>query len=411
MYDQRECREKKNSFSRRNFMAGAAGAVAGFSIMKPSLAKGFEANSRIEVGFVGFGGRGSLIARLMTGNHKGYQIVSAADYFDSVVQKAGEKFNVAKDRRFSGLNGYKKVIGSKVDAMFFETPPCFFPEHVAASVAAGCNTYFAKPIACDVPGCLSILESGKKATKNGQVFLVDYQIPTNEFNIETVKRVREGQIGKLSMLNSTYYDSGFGDPPKTDTIASRLTRLIWVNDVELGGGMIVNCDIHSVDAGMWLAGARPVSAMGCSRVAREHHGNTRDMYSITYQYEDGLIHNHIGEHARNMSPGQIHCEAWGDKGYAEISYGKKAHIRSNKGIYKGGEVKNLYVAGINSNLDKFETAVRESNYKNDTLERGVDSALATILGREAGMRNGMLTMDEMIRENKKYEFDTTGLKA
>ena len=98
------------------------------------------------------------------------------------------------------------------------------------------------------------------------------------------------------MLNTKYYDNGFGDPPKTDTIESRLTRLIWVNDIELGGGMMVNCDIHSVDAGMWLAGARPVSAMGCSRVAREHHGNTRDMYSITYQYEDGLIHNHVGEH-------------------------------------------------------------------------------------------------------------------
>ncbi|MBW8015356.1 MAG: DUF1080 domain-containing protein [Planctomycetes bacterium] len=46
-----------------------------------------------------------------------------------------------------------------------------------------------------------------------------------------------------------------------------------------------------------------------------------------------------------------------------------------------------------------------------TLQRAVDSALATILGREAGIRNGMLTMDELIRENKKYEFDTKGLKA
>jgi hypothetical protein len=41
-----------------------------------------------------------------------------------------------------------------------------------------------------------------------QVFLVDYQIPTNEFNIETVKRCQDGQIGKISMLNTKYYDNG-----------------------------------------------------------------------------------------------------------------------------------------------------------------------------------------------------------
>lgn len=402
--------ENVSGITRRGFMAGSA-ALAGFSVMSPSLAKGYSANSRIEVGYVGFGGRGSLIARLITANHKGLQIVSGADYFDSVVETAGEKFNVPKNRRFSGLSGYKKVIDSKVDAMFFEVPPCFFPEHVAASVDAGCHTYFAKPVACDVPGCMSILRSGKKATKNKQVFLVDYQIPTNEFNIETVKRVHAGQIGKLSMLHSMYYDNGFADPPKTDTIESRLTRLVWVNDVELGGGMIVNCDIHSVDAAMWLAKGRPVSAMGCSRVARKHNGDTRDMYSITYQYENGLIHNHVGEHASNLWGGDIHCHAWGDAGFAEISYESKAWIRSNKGIYKGGEVKNLYKAGIEYNLAKFEKAVREKDYQNDTLERSVDGALATILGREAGKRDGMLTMDELIRENKKLEFDTKGLKV
>ena len=69
------------------------------------------------------------------------------------------------------------------------------------------------------------------------------------------------------------------------------------------------------------------------------------------------------------------------------------------------------MAGIDSNLNKFEKAVREGNYENDTLQRAVDSALATILGREAGMRNGLLKWDDMIKENKKLQFDTKGLKA
>ncbi len=74
-------------------------------------------------------------------------------------------------------------------------------------------------------------------------------------------------------------------------------------------------------------------------------------------------------------------------------------------------MKNLYAAGIARNLDKFAKCVKEANYKNDTLQRSVDSTLATILGREAGMRNGLLTWDDMIKQNKKLEFDMTGLKA
>jgi predicted dehydrogenase len=413
MIDTKKSTQKKTTaINRRRFMATATAAVAGFTIMKPSTAKGFDANSRIEVGFVGLGGRGSLIAGMIAGNHKGYQIVSVADYFDDRVQPAGDRFKVAKDRRFSGLSGYQKVIDSKPDAMFFETPPCFFPEHVAASVKAGCHTYFAKPVACDVPGTISILESGKKATKNGQVFLIDYQIPTNEFNIETVKRCHDGQIGKLGMISTIYCDTAYADPPKTANIESRLHSLIWVNDIDLGGGYLVNAGIHAVDAGLWIADQRPVSAMGSSRIVNDKkNGDSRDVHSITYQYENGAIHNHRGEHMGNTHGFTCRCMAWGSEGYAETGYMGQAWVRGNKGGYRGGTVHNLYNAGIQYNLAKFEKDIRDKNYKNDTLQRGVDSNLAVILGREAGMRNGLLTMDEMIKENKKIPFSTKGLKA
>jgi predicted dehydrogenase len=403
--------EKKSNIDRRQFIAGSAAAAAGFTIMKPSTAKAFDANSKIEVGFVGLGGRGTLIAGGIAGYHKGYQIVAAADYFDHVVQAAGDRLNVAKNKRFSGLSGYQKVIDSKVDAMFFETPPCFFPEHVAASVKAGCHTYFAKPVACDVPGTMSILESGKKATKNGQVFLIDFQIPTNEFNIETVKKCNEGLIGKICMLNTYYYGCFFPDAPKAENIEDRLHSLIWTNDINLGGGHHVNADIHAVDAALWMTGQRPVSAMGSSRIVTPHHGDSRDIYSITFQYENGIIHNHRGEHLNNMQDFPGHCMAWGDKGYAEIGYMGKAWARSSVGGYRGGEIQNLYITGITYNLNKFEKCIRDGNYENDTLQRAIDSNLAVILGREAGIRNGLLTMDELIKENKKVPFSTKGLKA
>ena len=62
---------------------------------------------------------------------------------------------------------------------------------------------------------------------------------------------------------------------------------------------------------------------------------------------------------------------------------------------------NLYVDGIRRNLDTFH----------HSIVNGIDSTLATILGREAARRNTKVMWDEMIGENKKLEVDLTGLRA
>ena len=400
----------RNIFNRRRFIRGMATTAASFTIMKPSLVRGSEANSKVEVGCIGLGGRGNLIADMLT-KHEGFQVVSVADYFAEAVDRAGDRLNIPKPRRFSGLSGYKKLVASKVDAVFLETPPCFFPDHATAAVDAGCHVYVAKPVAVDVPGCLTIAELGKKSTRNRWVFLVDFQTRTDPFNIEAVKRCHEGLIGKVALLSSIYTDDGFADPPKTETVESRLQSLIWVYDIELGGGMMVNCDIHAVDLALWIAGARPRSAMGCSRRARpEPHGDTFDVYSVTYEFENGLVLSHRGEHLRNTHGFVCRCLAYGEHGYMETGYDGQAWIRGNRGGYKGGTVENLYVGGISRNLDTFHKSIVNGAYDNPTVQSSVDSTLATILAREAGRKNTMMTWDQMIQENRKIEPDLSGLR-
>ncbi|MHC4639818.1 MAG: Gfo/Idh/MocA family protein, partial [Planctomycetota bacterium] len=141
----------KKSISRRTFIKTAA--ATSLTIIKPALAASTKANSRINVGVIGLGGRGAWIADLIQ-QHGGYQLTALADYFPHVVDKAGDRFNVPKEKRFSGLGGYKKLIATKPDAVFLETPPYCFPDHVEAAVEANCHVYIAKPLACDVAGSL-----------------------------------------------------------------------------------------------------------------------------------------------------------------------------------------------------------------------------------------------------------------
>jgi predicted dehydrogenase len=253
---------------------------------------------------------------------------------------------------------------------------------------------------------------GKKATAEKKVFLADFQTRTDPFYIEGIKRVQAGAIGKIGMLSSEYNDESFADPPKTATIESRLQRLIWVNDNDLGGSYIVNAGIHAVDVALWIAGEKPVSAMGSSRIARDNpHGDSHDVYSVTYEFANGLILNHRGEHLRNRFEFRCDCFAQGQNGYLETGYTSRVRILSTKGGYRGGNVENLYPRGAERNIDTFHKSIINGIYDNPTLEPSVNSTLATILGREAAGRNTKLTWDEVIRENKGYEIDLTGLKA
>jgi len=403
---------ERQVLSRRRFMAGAAAAGAAFTIVKPSLVRAAQANSKVELGIVGCGGRGGWIAQLFA-RHGGYKFTAVADYFPQVADRCGEALGVDKARRFSGLLGYKRMIDSKVDAVALETPPWVFPEHATAAVNAGCHVFMAKPVAVDVPGCQTIAQLGGKATETRKVFLVDFQIRTDLFWVEAVKRIREGALGKMAIICSYYNDDGFSDPPKTKTIESRLQGLIWVNDVDLGGSYLVNAGIHAIDGALWLAGDKPpVSAMGCSRRGRKNpNGDSDDTYSVTYEFADGLILSHRGEHIQNLS-GDDFCGlvAYGQGALMEGRYNGKTWLHGGEKGYRGGDVQGLYEAGAVRNIDTFHKSITQGLFDNPTVGPSVNSTLTCILGREAARNNTKLTWDEMLKTGKKIEVDLTGLR-
>ena len=392
--------------NRRTFLQSSV-ALASAAVLDPGQAFGSPANSRVKLGVIGCGGRGHWIARLFA-QHGGYTIHAVADYFQDVADACGGALNVDPSRRFAGLSGYRKLMASGVDAVALETPPYCFPEHARAAVAAELHVFMAKPVAVDVPGTFEIGKLGRESRAKGRCFLVDYQIPTDPFNREAVRRAHAGAIGRIVMITTCYLAGTFSDPEKGKTAASRFRRLVWVNDVALGGSYHVNACIHAVDAGLWVARQRPISATGTSAVGRPNpHGDSRDCYSLSYEFADGTIMNHVGSHLN--APFHVRCVAYGQGGSMEIGYGGQAFVRGGSEPYQGGEVGNLYAAGATRNIAAFHQAITTGDFTNPTVEPSVNSTLATILGREAGRRRIRLTMDELLRENKPLEADLSGL--
>ncbi|MBN2130016.1 MAG: Gfo/Idh/MocA family oxidoreductase [Sedimentisphaerales bacterium] len=402
---------RARQITRRGFMASTGAAALSFAVVGAGAVAGTQANSRIKVGVVGLGDRGRMIAGMLQ-RHGGYEIVAVADYFEEVANAAGDQFGVSKQNRFSGLSGYQAVIAAGVEAVVLETPPYCFPEHVEAAVEAGQHIYIAKPLGCDVPGCLRIRDAARKATANKRVFLCDFQTRTDPFFIEGIKRVHDGAIGPVGMLNSEYNEEILEDPPKTATVEGRLQRLIWTADENLGGSYLVNAGIHALDVALWIAGQMPANATGASRIVRaDPHGDSHDTFALIYEFPNGVLLNYRGEYLRNHSDYCCDCAAQGRDGWLETSYTTRVRILGTHGGWRGGDVVNLYTAGPVRNIDTFHKSVTDGVCDNPTVEPSINATLTAILGREAARRRTKLTLDEVLRENRRLEPDLTGLKA
>ena len=409
----------KGMLNRRQFLGGAltvAASAESFATLSnlaaapPPEPKPVEFRRKIKLGVVGNGGRGAWIARLFQ-KHGGYEAHAVADYFQAVADKCGDELGVDKARRFSSLSGYKKLIESGVEAVVLETPPYFFPEHARAAVDAGLHVYMAKPVAVDVPGALEILAAGKKATDKKQCFLVDYQLPTDPHNIEIAAQIGAGQIGKPAIITSRYFGGGWPDPPPTANEESRFQRLIWCNDIALGGSHHVNACIHAIDGALWVLGKRPVSAVGFSRIARDQpHGDSHDVIAVSFAFADGLVWDHCGRHLNNLHPFECEILIHGTQGFAQVAYGGRVRLQGPENAHSG-DVVNLYEAGAMRNIADFYGRITEGRFDNPTVPRAVDSALTTILSRDATLRHVRLTMEDLIQENRRLELSLKGLRA
>ena len=414
---------RTRSLSRRQFIAGTVAATASGPLIATSApAQDQQAappalTRKVKLGVLGLGGRGRWIAGLFR-RHGGYDMHAVADYFPHVAEEQGTALGVDPARRFSGLSGYKRLIESGIEAIALEDLPYFFPEQVGAAVDAGLHVYMAKPVASDVPGVLSIRESAKRATARQRVFLVDYQMPTDPHNAEVIRQVRNGAVGRVQTVFSAGAagGQGFDDPPFTGNLESRLQSLIWVNDDALGCGYIGNYDIHVIDIVLRALGQVPVAANGWgARYRPEPHGDALDTICTMFTFEDGMVWNHQSPKGNCelwfSSNGSLAAEIQGSDASARLSYWGKAYVRGGPHHVPGGAVENLYEAGAVRNIATFYEAVTGGHTENESVQPAVDSALVSILGREAAARRTTVTMADILKENRRLEVDLGGLQA
>ncbi len=381
---------------RRDFLKSSA---AGLLILKPETVFGSQANSTLELGLIGCGGRGIWI-----GNHFLEQslsrFVAVHDPFADRAAGARDRFKVDASRVHTGLEGYKELIASKLDAIVIQSPVYFHPEQAAAAVAAGKHVYMPKPVAADVPGCLSIMQTGERA-KGAVSFLVDFQTRAREAFQECARRVHSGAIGTPVMGHVYYHGGRLQSKAKPGMPPAEARLRDWVFDKVLSGDIIVEQHIHVLDVANWYMESHPLRAFGTGgRKARVDVGDCWDHFLVTFWYpNDVKVDFSSNQFVKGYS--DLCIRYYGTAGTVDSHYGGAVRITGDN-PWNGTEKDDTFTGGAITNIKAWVESIRTGKFLNNA-QQAAESTLTSILGRTAAYAGRVVTWDEMMRRKERLE--------
>ncbi|MBK1882871.1 Gfo/Idh/MocA family oxidoreductase [Luteolibacter pohnpeiensis] len=404
--------------SRRNFLAaaGATAAVVGF----PSVLRGQDATDHktLKIGLVGAGGRGTGAASQALSADPNVKLWAIGDIFETQItrsleslQPLAEKIDVPEGRRFVGMDAYQKVLDSGVDVILLTTPPAFRPQHLRAAVEAGKHVFTEKPMAVDIDGIKSVLESTRIAKQKGTTLQHGFCWRFSPNTREGYAKVLSGELGSVVSIYGTYMSSV---PKPSTSIDQRDPKWAdvewqlrnWMGHEWLSGGPLLEQAIHTVDKVSWAMGdIAPIAARaGGGRAQRKDDGNVWDHYEVVYEYP-GNVFCTVGQRQFPDTFNEVMDRVFCEKGTMEAPSRVLTKDRAGKITWAyRKEVENMYQVCHN----EWFAAIRAGKELNSG-EYMANSTMLAILGREAAHTGQRITWDELWKKDQDLAPDTLSM--
>lgn len=414
-------------FNRRSFIRTAGVTAAASALVSSVRGEAIDPKQKLKVGFIGCGGRGTGAASQALTADDNIELHAMADVFQDRIdqslaildKKHGPegKINVAPERQFVGLDGYKRVLDSGVDVVLLTTTPGFRPLHLRAAVEAGKHVFAEKPMAVDAAGVRHVMETVEMSKSMPISIVAGFCWRYSPSRTAAYKKVmEEGLIGEVTSIYATYY-SGHSkphiDPSERPAGMSDIEWQIknWYNYTWLGGGGLVEQAVHSVDKIGWVMGDQsPISCRATGGLAAPQlGGNIFDHYHVAYEYPNN-VWAHLGS---RKTPGCFNENAdfvRGTEGTLVIGRGSDPYIENNKGekIWKYRESrdgdKNMYQV----EHDDLFKSIRNGNFINDG-DRMIHSTMMAIMGRMSAHTGQLITWEQAMAANEDLYVNEGGL--
>jgi len=395
--------KKNNKTNRRTFVKTSAKTLAAgmvFSHLPLFSNANVLGQEKIKLGLVGCGGRGTGAAFQALKASRSVQLVAMGDVFkhelDNSFQRISDQFaeqiDVPEERRFLGLDAYKKVI-AECDAVILATPPGFRPEHFKLAVDSGKHVFLEKPLAVDGPGYRQIIETGKQATDKKLNVVVGlqsrYEIAMNEL----VAKIHAGEIGDV-LSTDVYYNVGMATvyPRKAGQTELEYQISNWHYFNWLWGGQLAGQAIHQIDVINWIKQGYPVKASGMGGRAMlkgPDHGEIFDHHYVEFEYADGSK-LHVQCRQMDNCANRMGFNVQGTKARAD----ERFQFLDNKGNALWRYRDRADPSSSQIEQDVFIGAILGAKPYVNNIEYGAESSMTTIMGRMAIESGQIIKLEE-----------------
>ncbi len=368
-----------HSASRRDFLAKAGLAAGAFSIVRPEAVRGSQANSKVTVGLIGCGGRGTYDAKQVRNDERA-QITVLCDLFEDRTDNAKKELDIPNA---TVLQDFEKALATDVDAVIIATPPFEHPRMLEAAVAAKKHVYCEKPMGVDYAGCKKVIAAGKKCDPKKNIS-VGFQQRYGPVYLEAFKRLKEGQIGDLATARA-YWISGdpFRKKPYDDPKIEKLRN--WFCYKDYSGDFMVEQDCHNFDVLHWFLDGLPLRAVGYGGRKLRTSMDILDHISISFEWPNGV---HVNFEANQMTPpggSKVGEEFSGTKGVLLTSRSGMTHIKGSKPEDREAmkSERDITIDALRNFIGRVQTGDVEN-----VAERSANSTMIAFLARAAAYKMG-----------------------
>jgi predicted dehydrogenase len=200
--------------NRRDFLkiAGASGIALGAesALAKSSSSKSsgrvIGANDKINVGVIGYGGRGSYVAgqfkRYADKNKDACRIAAVCDVWERRKREGAEKYEV------KGFIDYRELLEQPdLDAVIVATPDHWHGKIAIDAMDKGKDVYLEKPMTHTNEEAHQLVNTVKETKR---VLQVGSQTTSADIWWKAKKAIADGMIGKMIMSQGSYHRNSFG---------------------------------------------------------------------------------------------------------------------------------------------------------------------------------------------------------
>jgi predicted dehydrogenase len=280
-----------------------------------------------------------------------------------------------------------------VDVVLLASPPGFRPVHFRAAVDANKHVFAEKPVATDVPGVRSIIESVGISKQKNLSIVAGFCWRYDNAKRALFEQLHNGAIGELRAAFGTYLTSPVKPMPPASQRPDGISDLEWMvrnwyNFTWLSGDGYVEQAIHTVDWLAWAFNDEPpasCTAVGGRQIPAEG-GNIFDHMEVNYVWANDS-RGFVAQRQIPNCDNENNLYLLGSKGTAQIQ---------PRGVRVSGET-NWRYEGPSNNMYRAEhvvlfDSIRSGKVVNDG-DRMFKSTLMGIMGRMAAYTGKRITWD------------------